>query len=54
MGTKMACPGGMGTETAFLTALGQVQTWRVLGRLLELQDAQGNLLARFEARSATK
>lgn len=50
MGTRMACPGHMAAETAFTAALGRVATWRVLGRLLELHDAQGNLLARFAAR----
>jgi copper homeostasis protein (lipoprotein) len=50
-GTKMACPGGMDTETAFLAALTQVRGWRVAGRLLELRDAQGAVLARFEDRT---
>ncbi len=49
-GTKMACPSGMDTEAAFVAALAKAQMWRVLGRLLELRDTQGTLLARFEAR----
>lgn len=50
-GTKMACPGGMDTEAAFVAALTQVRAWRVVGRLLELRDAQGTVLARFEERT---
>jgi len=48
--TMMACPEGMETEKAFLQALGQVNTWKIAGKQLELFDAAGNLIARFEAR----
>jgi putative lipoprotein len=48
-GTLMACPTGMDTERAFSEALSQAATWEVLGRALELSDARGRLLARFEA-----
>ena len=48
--TKMACLEGMDTEQAFLAALAQVRSWRLQGQHLEVFDASGNLLARFEAR----
>jgi heat shock protein HslJ len=47
--TMMACPDGMDIEVAFTKALAQVVTWRVLGRLLDFYDTEGNRLARFEA-----
>jgi heat shock protein HslJ len=46
--TQMACTTGMETETAFLGALGQVASWRISGRVLELLDARGQVVARFE------
>ena len=49
-GTMKACSKGADVDAAFVTALRQVQTYRVLGNLLELQDGQRKLLARFEAR----
>ena len=49
-GTLMACPEGMDTEKAFLEALGQVNKWKIAGQHLELFDAAGKLVARFEAR----
>lgn len=49
--TKMACPSGMDTEVAFLPALGRVARWRITGQQLELSDATGAVLARFEARA---
>jgi copper homeostasis protein (lipoprotein) len=49
-GTMMACPEGMDTEKAFLEALRQVNTWKIAGQHLELFDAAGKLVARFEAR----
>jgi copper homeostasis protein (lipoprotein) len=49
--TKMACP-DMATENAFLKALDQVATWKVTGGKLELADAQGTVLLRFESRPA--
>ena len=46
----MACVQGMDTEAAFFKALDKVRTWKILGQHLELYDAGGNMLARFEAR----
>jgi hypothetical protein len=40
----------METEQAFLAALAQVRSWKILGQHLEVFDASGNLLARFQAR----
>lgn len=48
----MACSSGMDTDAALGAALARATMWRVLGRLLELQDTQGTVLARFEARPA--
>jgi hypothetical protein len=41
----------METEQAFLAALAQVRSWKILGQHLEVFDSSGTLLARFEARS---
>jgi copper homeostasis protein (lipoprotein) len=49
-GTMMACPEGMDIERTFLQALGQVKQWKIAGQHLELFDAAGKLVARFEAR----
>ena len=49
-GTMMACVDGMDTEKAFLDALGQVNKWKIKGQHLELFDAAGKLVVRFEAR----
>ena len=49
-GTMMACVDGMDTEKAFLDALGQVNKWKITGQHLELFDAAGKLVVRFEAR----
>jgi heat shock protein HslJ len=40
---------GMETETAFLKALQSVDRWKITGQRLELFDATGTLLARFDA-----
>jgi putative lipoprotein len=48
-GTLMACPSGMDTDRAFGEALANATSWKVLGQVLELSDAQGRVLARFEA-----
>jgi copper homeostasis protein (lipoprotein) len=48
--TQMACVEGEDTEKSFLDALEQVKTWKIVGEHLELFDASGTLLARFEAR----
>ena len=47
--TRVACQGGMEIDTAFVQMLPQVRRWRVLGRILELQDETGKSLALFEA-----
>ena len=49
--TKMACPGAMETENAFLPALGRVAKWRIRGQQLELLDAAGTVVARFDAKA---
>jgi heat shock protein HslJ len=49
-GTRMACAEGMDTEQQFLAVLEQTKTWKIVGGHLELFDAGGRLLARFEAR----
>jgi copper homeostasis protein (lipoprotein) len=49
-GTRMACPEGMEQEDAFHEALGSAATWRIIGERLELFDAAGKSLARFESR----
>lgn len=48
-GTLMACMEGMDTEKAFLDMLKRVSAWKIAGKQLELYDARGALLARFEA-----
>jgi putative lipoprotein len=48
--TLMACTEGMETEKAFLDVLEKVSGWRITGQQLELLDAGGNVVARFEAR----
>lgn len=48
--TRMACPDAMDTEAAMLKALQRTVRWNVLGRILELYDAQGARIARFAAR----
>ena len=50
MATQMACP-SIGAERAFLRALGQTRRYRVSGRMLELLDDRGRLLARLEERN---
>ena len=49
-GTRMACA-GPDLETPFLEALGRVQGYRITGPHLELLDAGGAVVARFEARN---
>jgi uncharacterized lipoprotein YbaY/heat shock protein HslJ len=48
--TMMACLEGMDTEKAFKDTLGQVKKWKIAGQHLELFDAGGKPVARFEAR----
>jgi uncharacterized lipoprotein YbaY/heat shock protein HslJ len=49
VGTMMACQQGMQQERAFLDALSTVARWRIEGQRLELVDARGEVLLRFEA-----
>jgi copper homeostasis protein (lipoprotein) len=49
--TQMACPTGMDIETALLQALDKVRRLKILGQHLELFDAGGRVVARFEARA---
>ncbi|HEX5214460.1 MAG TPA: YbaY family lipoprotein [Vicinamibacterales bacterium] len=49
-GTMMACPGAMADEAAFLAALKATRGYRIVGSWLELLDAKGASLARFEAK----
>ena len=46
--TRMACPQGMDTEQALHEAMGRVSGWRIAGQHLELLDAAGVRVARFE------
>lgn len=48
-GTLMACIDCMETENAFLATLRQTKKWRISGQQLELFDAEGKMLACFEA-----
>ncbi|MEJ2188117.1 MAG: META domain-containing protein, partial [Acidobacteriota bacterium] len=48
--TQMACPTGMETENAFARALGAAVRYRLLAHHLELIDAEGTTVARFEVR----
>ena len=47
--TRMACPDGMGQEQRFLAALAQAERYRIDGSHLELLDATGAVVTRFEA-----
>ncbi len=49
--TLMACQEGMETESAFLEALRRVKSWRIAGQELELLNASGKVVARFEAQA---
>jgi heat shock protein HslJ len=48
--TRMACASGMDQEHAMLEMLAGARMWKIRGRQLDLCDADGKLLARFEAR----
>lgn len=48
--TRMACP-DMKYENAFAKALEATATWTISGAHLELSDAGGTMLARFESRN---
>jgi len=47
--TRRECPPDLAADEAFLTMLEDVVEWRIFGRVLELTDARGAVLARFEA-----
>src|SRR5262249_40022377 len=51
-GTRMACATGMDIEMAYVQSLADVETWRIVGNALELLDADGDVIARFESRDA--
>ena len=48
--TMMACAESADTERAFLAALEDVRSWRLLGHHLDFFNHTGALVARFEAR----
>jgi hypothetical protein len=48
----MACIDGMELEQAFADALSRARGFRIIGAHFELVDADGALLARFEAGTA--
>ena len=49
--TKMACTDGMDIEGSFLPALSRVAKWQITGSQLELRDATGAVIARFDAKA---
>jgi putative lipoprotein len=49
--TMMACESGMEQEQRFLRSLERVERYRIAGTHLELLDAEGAVVARFEALS---
>ena len=48
MSTRMACP-AIATESGFIRALGQSNTYRISGDTLRVLDATGAAVARLEA-----
>ena len=48
-GTMKACPTGMAQERRFLQSIGKVERHRISGSHLEMLDAAGTVIARFEA-----
>lgn len=48
-GTLMACERGMDTEAALTQALRDTARWKITGERLELFDASGASLAKFES-----
>lgn len=50
--TRMACAQGMDVEAQMLAMLERVRGWRLAGAILDLQDENGQLLARFQAEQA--
>lgn len=49
--TRMACPDHMAFETAFGNALNAAARWKISGSHMELFDADGKVVARFEERN---
>ena len=49
-GTMMACVSGMDTERKFLAMFTRVMRWEISGEALQLLDADGKALAKFESR----
>ena len=49
--TKMACQDGMDVESAFLPSMQRVAKYRITGQQLELLDAGGAVVAKFEAKA---
>lgn len=50
--TRMACLKGMDVEHDFAATLRNAASWKIAGQQLELYDAAGRSLARFEPRPA--
>ena len=48
--TRMACPEGSDVDTPMMAALEKAQAFRKTAHHLELFDAEGAVVARFEAR----
>ena len=48
-GSMMACPTGMEQEQRFLQSIDKVERYRISGSHLEMLDAAGAVIARFEA-----
>jgi len=49
MSTKMACADGMNVENRFFAAMSATATYAIAGERLELRDAAGKVVARFES-----
>jgi hypothetical protein len=45
----MACPTGMEQEQRFFKSIEKVERYRISGSHLEMLDASGAMIARFEA-----
>lgn len=52
-GTRMACKGDneMADEHQFLSTLGNIASWKIEGKMLDLKDRTGKTVLRFEAQS---
>jgi heat shock protein HslJ len=48
-GSMMACATGMEQEQRFLRSIEKVERYRIIGSHLEMLDATGAVIARFEA-----